>query len=217
VQPLPAQLPSTGDAPFIASIDVAVVRQMFGDDVTLIGSALVLLLRDHAAFALPITASLDEPSSRGELALRVHALRGSTGLLGATGITRLAEEAEKAIEQGRSAAVLAPILGELTSAFARLRDEAVVWLAGQAGQTTLSDVNVLPRPTIGTDELDELYALLGSGNLAALDHFRLLSATLNPLLGAVRFDALRAALGQLDFTLAAALLRQAMVANAQGR
>ena len=72
------------DGAFIASIDAGVVRQMFGEDLTVFRAALSILLRDHAGFGVPITTLLDEQGARSQLQLRVHALRGSTGLLGAS-------------------------------------------------------------------------------------------------------------------------------------
>ena len=128
------------------------------------------------------------------------------GLIGATRIMRLAGSAETALEQGRSIDIVGPILGQLTSAFSEMRDEARFWLANAKG---------VPCPTIRTDGLDELYALLDSRNLAASDKFGLLSPSLNELLGAVRFDRLCYAMDNLDFPLGAQLLRQDMLANAQ--
>jgi DNA-binding NarL/FixJ family response regulator/HPt (histidine-containing phosphotransfer) domain-containing protein len=140
----------------MSCIDAGVVQQMFGEDLTLFGSALSLLLRDHAEFNTPMTVLLDEPGARDRLQMRVHALRGSTGLLGATRIMRLAGEAETALEQGRSTDCLAPILGQLTAAFSQLHDEAVLWLARQAEQQAPSNAKVVLSPTTGTDGLDEL-------------------------------------------------------------
>ena len=96
-----------------------------------------------------------------------------------------------------------------------MRDEAQFWLARQAEREALSDAKGVPCPTIRTDGLDELYALLNARNLAASDKFNLLSASLNELLGAVRFDRLGDAMNNLDFPLGAQLLRQGMLANAQ--
>jgi HPt (histidine-containing phosphotransfer) domain-containing protein len=205
------------DRAFIASIDAEVVRQMFGEDLTVFRSALSILLRDHAGFGMPITTLPDEQGARSQLQLRVHALRGSTGLLGAIRITRLAERAETALEQGRSANIVDPLLRQLTSAFVQLRDEAVLWLGKQIEQGTRSSARVQPHPTVAYDDLVELKALLDRRDLAALDKFSLLSASLIQLFGAVRFDPLRDAMDNVEFALAATLLHQAMIASAQGR
>ena len=64
-----------------------------------------------------------------QLKARVHELRGSAGLIGATRVMRLAGAAETALEQGRSIDVVGPIPVQLTSAFSEMRDEAQFWLA----------------------------------------------------------------------------------------
>ena len=205
------------DGALMSCFDAAVVRQMFGDDLALFGSALSLLLRDHVALGVPNIELPHRQSERSQLQLRVHALRGCAGLLGATRIMQLAGEAETALEQGRPSDIVNPILQRLTAAFAQLREEAVVWLARQAQMEALGDVGTAPGRTPSTDDLDELCAFLDSRNLAALDKFRSLSSSLCELLGTACFGAVRDALGNMDFTLGAQLLRQGMDGSARGR
>jgi PAS domain S-box-containing protein len=193
--------------PLIPSIDADVVQRMFGQDLTLFTSALSRMLRDYVDFAEPISAPLGDQVVRSQLTARVHELRGSAGLMGAMGVMHLAGTAETALEQGRSIDVVGPILGRLTSAYSDMRDEAQFWLARQAEREALSDVKTAPRPTIEAADVEELYALLDSRNLAALDKFSLLSPSLSEFLGAARFDRLRDAVDNLDFPLGAQLLR----------
>jgi hypothetical protein len=120
-----------------------------------------------------------------------------------------------ALEQGRSIDIVGPILGQLTSTFSEMRAETQFWLARQGEREALCEAKGVPRPTIRTDGLDELYTHLDARNLAASDKFNLLSASLNELLGAVRFDRLGDAMDNLDFPLGAQLLRQGMLENAQ--
>jgi HPt (histidine-containing phosphotransfer) domain-containing protein len=203
-------LPRTDD-PQIASIDAAIVKQMFGEDRPLFKSALSRLLRDYAQFAQPIAAPLDDPGARSELEAQLHKLRGSAGLIGATRIMRLAGRAETELGQGRTLDLVRPILEQLSSAFCELRDEAQLWLSGQTQrEATLSDV--APRTTLSVADVDALSALLDARNLAALDAFSLLSPSLNDLLGAPRFDRMRDAVDNLDFQLGAKLLRESRAA-----
>jgi hypothetical protein len=58
---------------------------------------------------------------------------------------------------------------------------------------------VANRPNLGSKDIDELCALLESQNLAALDKFALLSASLSELVGTVRLGRLREAIDNLDF------------------
>ena len=67
------------------------------------------------------------------------------------------------------------------------------------------------------EDIDELCALLESQNLAALDKFGLLSASLSGRVGTVRFERLRDAVDNLDFQLGADLLRQATLLFVRSR
>ena len=96
-----------------------------------------------------------------------------------------------------------------------MRDEAEFWLAAQTAREALS-AKPAPRTDVVTADIEELYALLDSRNLAALDKFNLLSPSLSEMLGAVRFDRLRDAIDNLDFPLGAQLMREsaALISNA---
>jgi HPt (histidine-containing phosphotransfer) domain-containing protein len=196
------------DTSLMSSVDAGVVQQMFGYDLPLFKSVLTRILRDYAQFADPISGSLDDQTTRIQLKARVHELRGSAGLIGATRIMRLAGAAETALEQGRSMDVVESILGQLTSAFSALNAEALVWLRAQSAQEDSSSARTTDSSPISTADLDELYALLNHRNLEALDKFNLLAVPLSELLGVARFDSLRDAVEDLDFQLGAQLLRE---------
>ncbi len=200
----------TAAEPLIPSIDAGVVKQMFGEDGPLFRLALSGVLRDFAEFAFPSAAPLDDQGARSRLQARVHELRGSAGLIGANRIMRLAASAETALEQGRSIDIVMPILGQLASAFSEMRAEAQSWLAGHAEQEAKSVAEAGPRPNVGSADVDELYSLLDSRNLEALDKFTVLSASLSELLGAARFNRVREAMDNLDFPLGAQLLRETL-------
>jgi PAS domain S-box-containing protein len=196
------------DTSLPSCIDASVLQQMFGDDLPLFRSVLARMLRDYAAFAEPVSAALADQPARQQLTARVHELRGSAGLIGATRVMRLAGAAEVALEQGRSIDVVESILGQLTTAFCALRAEGQFWLQAQAIREAPADPIVADHPPVNAALLDELYALLDHRNLAALDQFSLMSASLSELLGPTRFDRLRAAVEDLDFQLGAQLLRE---------
>jgi HPt (histidine-containing phosphotransfer) domain-containing protein len=196
------------DTSLMSSIDAAVVQQMFGYDLPMFKSVLTRILRDYAQFAEPIAHSLENQTTRSQLKARVHELRGSAGLIGATRVLRLAGAAEVALEQGRTIGVIESILGQLTTAFCALSDEALFWLGTQSVQAVPSNANVANNLPISVVDLDELYALLDHRNLAALDKFNLISASLSELLGVALFDSLRDAVENLDFQLGAQLLRE---------
>jgi Hpt domain len=84
------QAPHATDGPFMSSIDAGLVQQMFGNDMVLFKSVLARMLRDFAEFALPISVSPDDQTSRSQLQGRSHKLKGSAGMIGATRVMRLA-------------------------------------------------------------------------------------------------------------------------------
>ncbi len=198
--------PRHAAGPLISSLDGGVVRQMFGEDLSLFKSALSRLLKDFAEFAGPICAAVDDESARSKLKARVHELRGSAGLIGANRVMRIAGEVETALEEGRCID-MGSMLGQLTSAFSEMRDEALYWLAKQAERENLSGDKAAARH-IASADIAELQALLDSRNLAALDKFSSLSPALGELLGPALHEQLRDALDNLDFVQGAQLLRK---------
>jgi PAS domain S-box-containing protein len=195
------------DRPLMSSIDAGLVQQMFGDDISLFKSLLARMLRDFADLALPISVSTHDEVARDLLKGRAHKLKGSAGMIGATRIMRFAGAVEAALQECRPADIVEEILRQLALALITLREEAELLLAtpNVDTDTIAGDANC---PNIGNPDIDELGALLECQNLAAIDKFGLLAPSLSAIVGAVRFDRLREAIGDLDFQLAAELLRE---------
>jgi hypothetical protein len=59
-------------------------------------------------------------------------------------------------------------------------------------------------------DIDELRVLLETQNLAAIDKFTVLAASLSEIMGVVRCDRVRDAIDNMDFQLGAELLRQSL-------
>jgi len=174
-------------------IDAAVVQQMFGDDLGLFRSLLGRMLRDYADLSLPRTPSLPPATLRE----RVHKLKGSAGMIGATAVMRLAGAAERALQENRPPETVEGILSRLACALDSLRDE----YGATAGRWARSPDTAECAPTGIADphELSELIAHFDSQNLAAMDLFPRLAADLQLRLGAPRFTELREAVDCLDF------------------
>jgi HPt (histidine-containing phosphotransfer) domain-containing protein len=198
----------------ISSIDAAVVQQMFGDDQSLFESLLVRLLRDYADLALPISVLPADETARIELKRRAHKLKGSAGMIGATSVARLAGAAETALQQNRPAE---EVLRKLAAALTTLREEAQPWLERQSGREADTCTTTDNLPSIGDAGLEELHALIQSQNLSALDKFSALSRQLSNVLGAERFEQLRRAMDNLDFSLGADLLQATLRAGKHER
>ena len=201
---------ATPIGPRMPSIDAGVVQQMFGDDVALFRSLLDRVLRDFADLALPISVSQGDPTRRSDLKGRTHKLKGSAGVIGATSVMRLAGAAEEALEQCRPVDVVEGILGQLALALTTLREEAQLFSETPPEQIANNTVKSHENIGMRLADMDELSVLFETQNLAAIDKFTVLSASLSEIIGVVRFDRLREAVDNMDFQLCAELLRQAL-------
>jgi CheY-like chemotaxis protein len=208
---LDAQLaPGSSDRPkLMPSIDAGIVQQMFGDDLTLFKSLLVRLLQEYTDLAVPACIAADDQSLRAQLTGRVHKLKGSAGMIGATEIMRLAGASEKALNQGRPVDAVEGLLRQLASALTTLGEEARPYLKQQVAWEARAGTEAAFHPNADTAQLNELCALFESQDLAALDKFKILSPSLSEVLGPLRFDRLRYAVENLDFQRSAQLLREA--------
>jgi PAS domain S-box-containing protein len=191
----------------IPSIDAAIVQQMFGDDESVFESLLLRLLRDNADLALP-SLPVDDETSRTQFQARLHQLKGSAGMIGASEVSRLAAAAETALRQNRPAEALERRLGQLAAALTALREEAEL-IARRKEPRASAALEAVIRPDIGAAEIDALCLLLESQNLEAVDRFNALSQSMRETMAPERFERLHAAIDQLDFALAADFLRDA--------
>jgi HPt (histidine-containing phosphotransfer) domain-containing protein len=142
---------------------------------------------------------------------RVHKLKGSAGLIGATRVMRLAGAVETALQQDRAIEFVAKILVQLVLALTKLREDAAPLLE----QEVESPPDVPPaagtadQPRDPKAKIRELQALFESQDLEATVRFSALSRALSELLDEAHFKALREAVDDLDFSRAARLLRDA--------
>jgi PAS domain S-box-containing protein len=194
--------PLTG-APLMSSIDAAVVRQTFGDDNALFESLVARLLREYADLAVPVDSPGEGVGGRQELQQRVHKLKGSAGMIGASTVAKLAGAAEAALQKDRP---LEGIMTKLAAALVILRDEMQLALERRSDQGPRQGDMGDKTSSISSVEIEDLYELLQSQNLAALAKCSELAPRLIARLGAVEFERLRASVEQLDFLRAAQLL-----------
>lgn len=194
-----------GKAPVLPStVDVGVVRQMFGADTGLFRSLLARMLADSADLAEPRRAP-DDPTGRIALKNRLHKLKGTAGMIGASRIMRAAAAGECALQDARSAEAIDAALVQLAAELARLKEEATAYLQ-HSGETIAAQMQPIEVPEAGA-RLEFLCALLDSQNLAALGEFAALQPGLGAMLGAQRLDEVSHAIESLEFSVAASLLR----------
>jgi two-component system, sensor histidine kinase and response regulator len=203
--------------PSISSIDSDAIHQLFGGDLALFSSLLVRVLREYSAFEVPCSVSPDNDDSRTALRERAHKLKGSAGVIGATGLRRLAGAVERALIENRPSGVVERILKQLASDVATLRAESLPFLKIHEAQK----INVGPVASEdvenGTAGMDELCSLLDHHNLAAVEAFNALGPRIAAMVSPERLGRLRAAIDDLDFPLGAQLLREARLKEAASK
>jgi signal transduction histidine kinase/DNA-binding response OmpR family regulator/HPt (histidine-containing phosphotransfer) domain-containing protein len=198
-------------ASIMKSIDSGIVQQIFGEDVALFQSLLGRLLREYADLATVAPVAADE----GSLELikgRVHKLKGSAGMIGASNLMRLAGAAERALQESRAPEAVQSALRRVASALAALQEEAQRYLDesrdGSALRTMSAPAEIAAPLRIDLQDIQELCELLETHNLAAVDKFDLMVPTLRAMLDDARFEGLRLAVEDLDFRHGAELLRE---------
>jgi CheY-like chemotaxis protein/HPt (histidine-containing phosphotransfer) domain-containing protein len=201
---------AAGAGSFMTCIDAATVQRLFGDDMPLFKSLLGRMLREFSDLALPV--SVHDQASRNAAMARVHKLKGSAGMIGALHVMRFAGAAEKALQQTRPVEVVDTILRQLASALTTLAEDARPLLAENIATADIASpaAGAADRPSDSAFDIRGLQTLLEAQNLAALDGLNALSGALSGLLDKVSFDALRAAVEDLNFPRAALLLREAL-------
>jgi HPt (histidine-containing phosphotransfer) domain-containing protein len=198
----------------MSSVDAGIVQQTFGDDLSLFTSVLSRILREFADFALPISG-LGDCEQRNRLKLRAHKLKGSAGMIGAMRVMRLAGAVEAALSKNRPDEAVEKILRLLASALTTLREEAEPFLARQSKHVSRTPAPAAAPGGASRGAIDDLFGLLETQNLAADEKFSALAPSLRDCMDAAGFDRLRAAMDNLDFQLAAELLRGVLPALAR--
>ncbi len=199
--------PSETEPPRIEGINIAEVMARLDNDAPLFLAMLKRFASDYGDTSELATWDLVDDAKRRALAARMHKLRGGAGTLGAASVQRLANDIESALKSGQPAVDVAPqlatLVGDLTALIARI--------AAHAGPTASSAdrvEDVAGQQNLDPDSLSDLEDLLRSQDLAALDRFLSLTAPLQSHFGKTKFERLRSALDNLQFTEAARLLAE---------
>jgi PAS domain S-box-containing protein len=181
--------------PEIDGINSSDARTRASGDLDLFRSILERLIDEFSDLAIPAAAH-DAQGLAGHAA-RMHKLRGSAGMLGATAIHQLAGEAEAACLGGdgeRAAHFTTRLLAQMQ----RLADSAAPLFEAERAQP-----DVLEAQTSGAEldprELAELVTLLRQQSLGALDRFTALSAGLRASLGQPVYQQVREHVHNLRF------------------
>jgi PAS domain S-box-containing protein len=190
-----------------SQIDLMIARDVFGDDTALFVSLLARLVRDFSEFAVPVSVEPDDATALSHLSGRLHKLAGGAGMIGATTVHRLAAAAEAALAAGQAPQMIETLLQQLAAALTSLGEEVAPMLAA-ATVTHPASTGTLAAPIDATPQsIDRLLEFLDAQNMDAMEHLSALSASLRTRLGEARFGHLQDAVTELNFSVAAAILR----------
>ncbi|MFM2067405.1 MAG: hypothetical protein RLZZ584_2314 [Pseudomonadota bacterium] len=197
--------------PEIEGIDSADARARASGDLALFRAILERLINEYADLAVPTSA--DDAAVLARHAARLHKLRGSAGMLGATAIHQLAGEAEVAC-QGGDGERAAYFVNRLVVQLQRLAHSAAPWFEAARSEPDTPGSDADPGSGTSTEldpvELAALMTLLRQQNLGALDRFTALSAGLRRRLGAPVYQQLRDQVHNLRFADAVLALETAL-------
>jgi len=192
-----------------SQIDPTVARALCGDDAALHVSLCGRLMREFSEFALPVVVEFHDPAAVSGLIGRLHKLRGSAGMVGATSVHRLAGAAEAALAAAHAPTTVETLL-QLATAFTALGDEVAPLLAAHSASISPS-TDESGAPHVATPEsIDRLLKLLDDQNMDVMAHLRAMSPWLKTCIGKVRLLHVQEAVNGLDFSTAAAILRDSL-------
>jgi len=180
---------------------------MFGDDLELFRNLLERLVRNFADLALPLTRLPEDPESVAVLRGRAHKLKGSSGMIGAANVSRLAGALEEALNENPAATGVRESAARLAAALTTLGREARVYLQDLGPPVATAPPAAERGARIGTEDLAELCRLLDMHDLSAMEKFAALSPSLRQGFAPAAFDRLARFVEELEFGRAAQFLR----------
>jgi PAS domain S-box-containing protein len=176
--------------PDIDGVDTRAVRKRLGGDLELFRSMLQRMLSEFGS--LGVGESIEGPATLGDLAARLHKLKGCAGTLGAVDVERAASQADAACraDQAEPAGVL---LKEVARQVQRLAASATPVL--QALDSRSAEDGPAQAAVVAPQALGEFMGMLRRCDLDAVDRFSTLAPGLKYMLGTEGFNRLR---GQVD-------------------
>jgi signal transduction histidine kinase/AmiR/NasT family two-component response regulator/HPt (histidine-containing phosphotransfer) domain-containing protein len=197
--------------PHIEGIDSHDVANRLKHNVELFAVMLTCLLSEFGSGGpATVTLELGRESGRKALAARMHKLRGSAGMLGASVLQRLAVDADVAARSGAPEHELEQAQALVAQQLDSLAQHSRPFLEAQAAARTEMESKRGVEPLVPAD-LQRLIAHLQAHDLAALDLFAELEPALRAALGPTAAGPLRPAVERLEFDGAAEMLRPLLV------
>jgi PAS domain S-box-containing protein len=205
----PEAMTQAGQWPAISGIDAAGAAARFGSDAALFLSILRRMLEEHADLRAAIVTAARDSVQHEALAARMHKLRGSAGMLGASLIQHLAADAEAALrDKPTNESALLATLDGLANALDALKADSAT-LIEQQHLDAVQAANVA-SPTAALDPLmlDRLSRLLAEQDLEAVTLFKTLLPAMHAHWSEPALTPLVDAVQGLQFDRAVQLLRE---------
>lgn len=178
--------------PEIDGIDTRDAVRRVGHNLTLFRRLLARMLREFPP------GSFSGGSSEPSLIARLHKLRGSAGMLGATRLHRLIGVAEDAARADPHGVAPAALLAEVDGSLASLASAAAALLAQDLPSPQITDEDEPPSADLAGD-ISSLLALLRQQDLSAGQAFRRIAPALERRWGKSPQAQVAAAIDELDF------------------
>ena len=182
--------------------------ELFQGDKTLFTFTLQGLLKEHISLETICVNTLPNLKSKAErlvLAARIHKLRGSAGMIGATKLYKLASDTEIRLRKGHYDVL--DLLEGVSKALTALRHNSASFLESQAEMRQQESRLVSAKSSvITTPKLQALIEKLDNNDLSASAMLREYGPNIRELLGHKTYDDLHAMIQQLDYENASELL-----------
>jgi PAS domain S-box-containing protein len=194
--------------PHIDGIDGRDAAHRLGQDIDLFLRMLRRLLGEFGSAHFDREGAADDGLYREQLCTRLHKLRGSAGLLGASELHRLSGEAEIALRAGVALQDVQPGLAALEQALRNLERATSPVIESRKPQEAPTDIGALATTEANEEDVSQLLEMLRKQDLAASDAFRELAGGLLARWGNERVEQIRQAVEELEFTAAVQLIEQ---------
>lgn len=196
--------------PTIPGIDMAGVANRLGDDVDLFRLMLSRLLSEFEAELKPEALRQAAQLDAADLASRMHKLRGSAGLLGATALQQKAATLEQVLRHPDPGQRVDELLSDVSSAFADLAHQTAPFLA----QHGVRPANAAGGPaSVDPQALARFVTMLQEQDLAALEQYAAALPAIQAQLGEGAQQQVWEALQTLDFAQVLSLLQADKTSN----
>ena len=191
--------------PRLPEVDTREAAERIGTDPAVFLRMLDRLLMDYQDLReAPAHSGLDRPA----LAARLHKLRGSAGMLGATVVQQLAGEAEALARTDAGDAPLRTALDALAQGLTRLHRQSEHFLAELRREDERAARAPAPPLALTRATLRAWAELLEAQDLAALDRFAELTPALRQHMAPEDLATLKEATERLSFAQAAVLVNR---------